>query len=225
MLIYGVFRIVPAFDRPVEPLMLMVMLGLVPLVNIPFDWASVGLTRWLLRRGCAAGGRPFLLGLVDMVCGAALVVPLAGALIAALQVADWAIARSAGRGLVHVLVRIQRIGDDAGAAENIWIYVTLFSTLVPSLLNAVLGTFSLVTWTPPLRRWMVSTIADPGASVGEQRAVEVVLGVQVFLAVTLPCLAMVGLWRVGWWLVPGALPWFLRGATWWAETVWGWFPG
>ncbi len=38
-----------------ELLLLLVMLGLVPLVNIPFDWTSIGATRALLRRGCEPG--------------------------------------------------------------------------------------------------------------------------------------------------------------------------
>jgi hypothetical protein len=32
------------------------MIALLPLVNLPFDWASIGMTRALLRRGCEDHG-------------------------------------------------------------------------------------------------------------------------------------------------------------------------
>ena len=41
------------YGAPALPQVLLVMFGVVPLVNVPFDWASVGFTRALLRRGCA----------------------------------------------------------------------------------------------------------------------------------------------------------------------------
>jgi len=45
---------------------LLLFLGLLTLLNAPFDWASRGLTRALLRRGLERGGWwPYLLALVD----------------------------------------------------------------------------------------------------------------------------------------------------------------
>ena len=44
----------------------MPVVGLLTLLNAPFDWASLGLTRALLRRGLELGGWwPYLLALVD----------------------------------------------------------------------------------------------------------------------------------------------------------------
>ena len=45
---------------------LVLFLGLLSLLNAPFDWASLGLTRALLRRGLELGGWwPYALALVD----------------------------------------------------------------------------------------------------------------------------------------------------------------
>ncbi|MFZ0506776.1 MAG: hypothetical protein WBE85_11570 [Methylocella sp.] len=45
---------------------LLFFLGLLTLLNAPFDWASLGLTRALLRRGPELGGwYPYFLALVD----------------------------------------------------------------------------------------------------------------------------------------------------------------
>ena len=44
----------------------LLFLGLLTLLNAPFDWASLGLTRALRRRGLELGGWwPYLLALVD----------------------------------------------------------------------------------------------------------------------------------------------------------------
>ena len=80
---------------------LIAMIGLLPLINLPFDWASIGLTRALLRRGCEDRGprllrSPTLLGLIDFLLGLILLVTLALTLILAFSTAD-AILLHAGR--------------------------------------------------------------------------------------------------------------------------------
>ena len=73
------------------------MFALIPIVNVPFDWASLGLTRALLRRGVEEGApSPLWLGLGDFVLGLILLALLAVALIAALQTADALIAHFGG---------------------------------------------------------------------------------------------------------------------------------
>jgi hypothetical protein len=57
---------------------LVLFLGLLTLLNAPFDWASLGLTRALLRRGLELGGWwPFLLALVDAVLASVIIACLA----------------------------------------------------------------------------------------------------------------------------------------------------
>jgi len=60
----------------------LLFLLLLTLLNAPFDWASLGLTRALLRRGLELGGWwPYVLALVDAA--------LAGIIIAALLSCRW----------------------------------------------------------------------------------------------------------------------------------------
>jgi hypothetical protein len=57
---------------------LLLFLGLLTLLNAPFDWASLGLTRALLRRGLElAGWWPYLLAIVDAALAALIVAALA----------------------------------------------------------------------------------------------------------------------------------------------------
>jgi hypothetical protein len=128
---------------------LLVMIALVPLLNIPFDFLAVGFTRGLLRRGIAPHAGtflPFLLGLLDAGIGLALQLLLATTLIAGLQVADVLMLRAgADQPVIDVPDRLAVLGASPYSAENAWIYITLFSTLIPSALNLTAGTISLVT--------------------------------------------------------------------------------
>jgi len=56
---------------------MLLFMGLLTLVNAPFDWASLGLTRALLRRGLELGGWwPYVLALADAALAAVIVVGL-----------------------------------------------------------------------------------------------------------------------------------------------------
>jgi hypothetical protein len=68
---------------------LLLFLGLLTLLNAPFDWLSVGFTRALLRRGLELGGPwPFVLAIVDLALAAVIVVILAIVMVIAVQIFD-----------------------------------------------------------------------------------------------------------------------------------------
>ena len=136
------------------------MLCLVPLVNIPFDWASIGVTRALLRRGCERDApSPFLLGVVDFGFGLLLLGLLAAALLTALLAADHVTARAGAAPLIDLPRLFHRLATTPGSAANWWVYLTLFSTMLPSVLNCLIGAFSLISWSlKSLRRWMLEVI-------------------------------------------------------------------
>ena len=65
---------------------LILFLSLLPLLNAPFDWASLGLTRALLRRGLELGGwSPFVLALVDALLAAVVIALLALTMVGVLR--------------------------------------------------------------------------------------------------------------------------------------------
>ncbi len=200
-------------------LALILMLGLVPVLNIPFDWASLGLTRALLRRGCeAAAPSPLLLGLLDFALGLVLLVLLALALIAALQVADALIVAEGRRPVGTVVALLDAMENNPRDPGNYWAYVTLFSTLIPSALNAVIGSVSLVTWWfRPAREWALTKIAllDEAGREGTHRRLVTLLSAQAALGTLLVCLALKGLWEL---LLetPEVFATIIRLLRWWA---------
>ena len=111
----------------------------------------------MTRSGAPA---PLRLALIDVVIGLILMALLAAALIIALQAVDW-MAETAGRSpLIDIPRRLKRIDDAPLDPENWWIYLTLFSTMIPSALNAIIGMCSLTTWfLPNARKRLIRKIA------------------------------------------------------------------
>lgn len=140
---------------PRERLLFVLLLALVPLLNLPRDWASIGLTRGLLRRGCAADARrsaPFILSILDFVAGLVLLLALVVVLIVGLQLADAMIPPGGGEPVINVREKLEAIYLNPRVAEHWWVYLTLFSTLLPSAVNVLAGTISLTTVLAPWNR-------------------------------------------------------------------------
>lgn len=67
----------------------LLFLGLLTLLNAPFDWASLGLTRALLRHGLELGGWwPYFLALVDAAFAAVIIAALAFVMVIGVQSFD-----------------------------------------------------------------------------------------------------------------------------------------
>lgn len=203
-----------------------------PLANLPFDFASLGLTRALLRWGCRPGSpSPFFVGLLDLGAALVLIFPLAVTLIIAVQAADANVFRHSGTTLVNLPYVLGLMQDEPWDPVHSWIYVLLASTLIPSLVNASVGTLSLMTaWADPLRRWMLGTLraADqrPDGWTGyaaDRHWVAAAWAAQVFAAVFLTLCAF---WSLVWTfaaLAPATLPVALGAAQWLTAVCGGWF--
>ena len=119
---------------------LLLFLGLLTLVNAPFNWASLGLTRALLRRGLELGGWwPFLLALVDALLAAVIVAALAIAMLVAVQAFDGLAVYGGGQPIMPLDPLFDGIAAHPEAPEYWWVYALLLSTLLPSLINLYVG--------------------------------------------------------------------------------------
>jgi len=148
------------------------------------DWASLGLTRALLRRGLELGGWwPYVLAIVDAILAAGIIALLALAMVSGVQMFDHLAAHSGGVDK-QVLPLDQLFGGVAanpGAPEYWWVYALLLSTMIPSLINLMIGGASLLRGVPGLPAVLLRFMPDGKAVPAfERNWLALVLTCQVF---------------------------------------------
>jgi hypothetical protein len=138
----------------------MLTMGLLPLVNAVFDFASVGLTRYLLRLGLEqkrAAWRAVLDGLGGIAIFFALGCTL-NAFVTFVVPADGV-----------PLVELKQLFADMRRApgDYIWLMVTLFSTLIPTLLHLSVAVLTLGLQYPAPLRNFVAGLLERGEQSGQ----------------------------------------------------------
>jgi hypothetical protein len=132
---------------------LLLVFGVLTLVNAPFDWFAIGLTRALLRRGLAPGGPdPFVIAVVDAIVAAPVIAILAFVTVFAVQTFDDVAVLRAGAHARSLPLGplFEGLETRPGDPEFWWIWLMLFSTLIPSALNLCIAAASLIRGLPPL---------------------------------------------------------------------------
>jgi hypothetical protein len=140
---------------------LLYFLGLLTLVNAPFDWLALGLTRGLLRKGLKEGGwAPVWLGCLDALLSVGVIVLLVAAMVAATQIFN----HMAGPGheVLDLGALLKGIRADPWAAKHWWVYILIVSTQFPSLLNLMIGATALMRWVPWVKDWCLARLPEDG---------------------------------------------------------------
>jgi hypothetical protein len=171
----------------------LLFLGLLTLLIAPFDWASLGLTRALLRRGLELGGWwPYALALVDAAVAAVIIAALALTVLVGVQSFN---ALAEYRGATSIFQPDQLFNDLAAnptAAQHWWLYALLLSTMIPSLINLVIGGTSLARGVPGLPRLLLGAIpARGGVLRWDRHWIATILTTQVFAGAALGIAAQV----------------------------------
>jgi hypothetical protein len=132
----------------------MLTMGLLPLVNAVFDFASVGLTRYLLRLGLEQK-RAAWRAVLDGLGGIAIFFALGCTLIAFVTF----VVPADG---VPLFADMRRAPGD-----YIWLMVTLFSTLIPTLLHLSVAVLTLGLQYPAPLRNFVAGLLERGEQSGQ----------------------------------------------------------
>lgn len=164
---------------------LSLFLGLLTLINAPFDWVALGLTRALLRRGLELGGWfPYALAVVDAVAAAAVIAMLTIVSVLGVQAFDGLAAHAGGSDARILPLRqlFDGMTTTPTAPEYWWVYFMLFSTMIPSLLNLMIGGASLLRGVPWLTRALLHAMPEHRAPASFNRSIiALVLTSQIFL--------------------------------------------
>ncbi|MEM7744498.1 MAG: hypothetical protein AAF409_12390 [Pseudomonadota bacterium] len=189
---------------------LLVLLMLLPFLNAAFDFGSLGLTRWALRRAVRrVGRRTFLYSALDAGAAAVLFLALGCATLV----------------MIHFLVEvffgtvIRLSGGDAIGAEacasplvdvNLfhairtcpgdywWLYLTFFSTLLPTIVHLMVAAWAIG---PAIlggnaRRWLAATLETSEQHFGRRWIALSVLSAWSAFAVAAPVVIL--FWIGGW---------------------------
>jgi hypothetical protein len=147
--------------EPFGPLLL--FFGLLTLLNAPFDWASLGLTRALLRFGLELGGWwPYALALVDAALAAVIIAALALTMVVGVQAFDALAVHGGGAPVLPLGALFDGVAANPNAPEYWWLYALLLSTMIPSLVNLVIGGTSLVRGLPGVPSLLLRFIPERG---------------------------------------------------------------
>jgi hypothetical protein len=175
------------FWSEIGPLLWLV--GLLTLINAPSDWASLGLTRALLRRGLELGGWwPYVLALVDALAAAVIIAFLALTMVIGVQTFDHLAEHSGGvdARVLPLDKLFDGIAAQPSAPEYWWVYALLLSTMIPSFLNLMIGGASLLRGIPGLPALLLHFMpAGKAVPAFDRTWLALVLTVQVFVGAIL----------------------------------------
>ena len=172
---------------------LLLFLGLFTLLNAPFDWFSLGLTRALLRRGLERQlWWPYFYALLDACCAVVVIALLACTMVIGIQLFDSMAVRGGGTQVLPLDELFQGINTDPLAPKYWWLYALLFSTMIPSLVNLVIGGLALTRGVPQLSAYLHS-LMDSGRSQFHRIQIATLLAGQVVIGVALGIAAQAAL--------------------------------
>jgi hypothetical protein len=177
------------------------------LTNAPFDWCSLGLTRMLLRRGLELGSWwPYALALVDACLAAVIIAALAVTMVVGVQAFDALAMHGGGTAVLPLEPLFRRVAEHPSAPEYWWLYALLLSTMIPSLVNLVIGGTSLVRGLPGVPSLLLRYIPERGGVLKWVRHwIATVLTAQVAAGAALGIAAQVSL---VWVIIGHVMPFF-----------------
>lgn len=132
----------------------LILFAALPLVSAVFNWLSFGLTRLLMRNGQRIGGlSPLLFATLDVIFATLLLFAMLLASLAYVQVLNAETLNSGARLPFDVDGLLALMRTDPASPALWWVYVTVFSTFLPSMVNLILGGLSVLRGLPGLGRF------------------------------------------------------------------------
>jgi hypothetical protein len=175
----------PRWHNAGAPLFL--FFGLFTLLNAPFDWASLGVTRALLRRGLELKSWwPFFLALADALAAIVIIVLLALTMVIGVQTFDALAVHGGGKPVLPLMPLFDGIAAHPELPEYWWVYALLLSTMIPSLINLAIGGTALMRAIPGLPSLLLRFMpAAGGVPVYDRAWIATVLTAQAALGAIL----------------------------------------
>ena len=206
----GLARLLPRSDAwpALGPILL--FYGLLPALNAPFLWFSVGLTRALLWLGLERKGWwPYFYALVDAAMAVLVIVLLVAVMVVGIQTLNLMAVKGGGHQILPVAPLLDAVFDSlkrrSFEPEYWWAYTLLLSSMIPSLANLAIGGFSLVRGIPIVSRHLHGRLPK-GHTVArrDRNWISLVLTVQAMAGICLGFASQFVL--LPWWIFGYVLP-------------------
>jgi hypothetical protein len=184
--------------------------GLLPALNAPFLWFSVGFTRALLWLGLEKKGWwPYVFALVDAAVAVLMMVLLVAVMVLGVQTLNLMAMRGGESEILPLAPLLNAVSFGAGGAsfqaEDWWAYTLLFLALVPSLMNLAIGGFSLLRGLPMVSRRLHAMLpGGRGMDHHERNWIALILSAQAMTGGTLALLWQFVL--LPWWIFGYVMP-------------------
>lgn len=135
-----------------DPKFMMIILFwlLLPLVNAPLDWLSLGFTRGLLqavRTGNHSSWRTLIWAAADLLLAFIFLFFITAILVGVTALGN----AVAGKTLIEIGCILSNLKTNASHTDHWWIYFMLLSTLIPTLFHFALAGGAATLWLP--RKW------------------------------------------------------------------------
>jgi hypothetical protein len=140
---------------------LLLIFGVLTLLNAPFDFLSLGLTRGFLRRGLEKKGlSPIWFAFYDAASALVIISALACVLILAVQLFGALEILGHQHRTLDLKDAFYAIQTNPSAPQNFWIYALLITTQAPSLFNVAVGAISVARAFRPLSEFIHRRLPD-----------------------------------------------------------------
>ncbi len=129
---------------------LLLFMGFLPLFNAPLDWLSFGFTRGLLHSIATqkhGWGRILITSMIDVVIALFFLLLVAASSLLALILVNWLVS-IAGADPVIDLPSLWKQLHEGDWQQNLWIWLMLGSTLIPTAIHFLVALFALAVVLP-----------------------------------------------------------------------------
>jgi hypothetical protein len=165
--------------------------GLLPTLNAPFLWLSVGITRAFLWLGLEKKGWwPYIFALVDAALAVVMLVLLVAIMVVGVQTLNLMAVYGGEKPILALdpLLRTVNFGAKGSSfqAADWWAYTLMFLAMVPSLMNLAIGGFSLLRGIPTLSGHLYSLLPQHyGVAPHDRNRIALTLSLQAMAGISL----------------------------------------
>ena len=136
----------------IKGLPILIFLGLLPLVNSPFDWISLGITRSLLYSivdKVHGGVIAFFWSVFDIVIALLLLFGIMASTTAVISFANYLFQQGGHYGpIIDLNLVFNDLQNNPFDSRYTWLYLMFLSTLIPTFVHLMLAAWAVISWIP-----------------------------------------------------------------------------